>query len=68
LTIGVVLLGVALVIVAVATGRGWRSAWWSRRAEVAEGLCGALVVASVVVSSGWFRDVWEMASTWNLGS
>jgi len=68
LTIGVVLLGVALVIVAVATGRGWRSAWWSRRAEVAEGLCGALVVASVVVSSGWFRDVWEMASLWNLGT
>ena len=27
-----------LVVVAVAIGRGWRSAWWSRRAEVAEGL------------------------------
>ncbi|GAA1799551.1 hypothetical protein GCM10009795_051290 [Nocardioides hankookensis] len=67
LTVAVVLLGVALVIVAVATGRGWRSAWWSRRAEVAEGLCGALVVASIVVSSGWFREVWEMASTWSLG-
>ena len=63
-----VLLGVAMVLVAVATGRGWRSAWWSRRAEVAEGLCGALVVASVVVSSGWFREVWEMASLWELGS
>ena len=57
-----------LVVVAVATGRGWRSAWWSRRAEVAEGLCGALVVASVVVASGWFREVWEMASLWELGS
>jgi hypothetical protein len=68
LAITVVLLGIALVIVAVATGRGWRSAWWSRRAEVAEGLCGALVVASVVVAGGWFREVWEMASLWNLGS
>ena len=64
--IGSVLLGVVLVISAVATGRGWRSAWWSRRAEVAEGLCGALVVASVVVSAGWFREVWEMASLWEL--
>jgi hypothetical protein len=68
LTIGAVLLGVVLVVAAVATGRGWRSAWWSRRAEVAEGLCGALVVASVFVSSGWFREVWEMASLWELGS
>jgi hypothetical protein len=66
--IGAVLLGIVLVVAAVATGRGWRSAWWSRRAEVAEGLCGALVVASVVVSSGWFREVWEMASLWELGS
>ena len=63
-----VLLGVVLIVAAVATGRGWRSAWWSRRAEVAEGLCGALVVASVVVASGWFREVWEMASLWELGS
>jgi hypothetical protein len=68
LAIGAVLVGGALVVVAVATGRGWRSAWWSRRAEVAEGLCGALLVASVVVSSGWFREVWELASTWNLGA
>jgi hypothetical protein len=68
LAIGAVLLGTVLVVAAVATGRGWRSAWWSRRAEVAEGLCGALVVASVLVSSGWFREMWEMASLWELGS
>jgi len=67
-SITAIVLGVTLVLVAVATGRGWRSAWWSRRAEVAEGLCGALVVASVVVSAGWFREVWEMASLWELGS
>jgi hypothetical protein len=35
---------------------------------VAEGLCGALVVASLFVAAGWFREVWEMASLWNLGS
>ncbi len=63
-----VLLGIVMIVAAVATGRGWRSAWWSRRAEVAEGLCGALVVASVVVASGGFRQVWEMASLWELGS
>jgi hypothetical protein len=61
-------LGFVMVLVAVATGRGWRSAWWSRRAEVAEGLSGALVVASVVVSSGWFRALWEAASLWELGN
>lgn len=59
-------LGVVLVVVAVATGRGWRSAWWSRRAEVAEGLCGALVVASLMVATGWFRQLWEMTSLWEL--
>ena len=63
-------LGVAavLVVVAVAVGRGWRSAWWSRRAEVAEGLCGAFALASLFVATGWFRRLWEMASLWNLGT
>jgi hypothetical protein len=49
-----------LVIVAVATGRGWRSAWWSRRAEVAEGLAGAGAIAALVVASGLFRALWEI--------
>jgi hypothetical protein len=55
-----VLLAVVLVVVAVATGRGWRSAWWSRRAEVAEGLAGAGAIAALVVSSGLFRALWEI--------
>ena len=55
-----VLLAVLLVVVAVATGRGWRSAWWSRRAEVAEGLAGAGAIAALVVSSGLFRTLWEI--------
>ncbi|MBA2955353.1 hypothetical protein GON03_13525 [Nocardioides sp. MAH-18] len=66
LAIAAVGLGAVLVVVAVATGRGWRSAWWSRRAEVAEGLVGALVVASSVVATGWFRQLWEMTSLWEL--
>lgn len=57
-----------LVVVAVALGRGWRSAWWSRRAEVAEGLSGALALAAVVVATGAFRELWELASLWELGS
>jgi ESX secretion system protein EccD len=54
-----VALAAALVVVAVASGRGWRSAWWSRRAEVAEGLCGSAAVASVIVATGVFRNLWE---------
>lgn len=54
-------LGLLLVLVAVATGRGWRSVWWARRAEVAEGFCAAAALASVVVSTGLFRTLWEIA-------
>ena len=52
-----------LVVAGVAAGRGWRSAWWSRRAEVAEALAGALAVAAVCVSTGLFRWLWEIGST-----
>ncbi|MGA8256349.1 MAG: hypothetical protein WB767_07210, partial [Nocardioides sp.] len=55
-------LGALLVLVAVALGRGWRSAWWSRRAEVAEGICGAFAVASVVTAAGFFTDLWQLTS------
>ena len=55
-------LGVVLVVAAVATGRGWRSVWWSRRAEVAEGFCAAATLASLVVSCGLFRVLWELGS------
>ncbi|HSU03181.1 MAG TPA: hypothetical protein VLK03_11575 [Nocardioides sp.] len=58
----VVALGVVALAVAVATGRGWRSVWWSRRAEVAESLCGSLALASAVVAAGVFRRLWEMTS------
>ncbi len=54
-------LGLLMVLVAVATGRGWRSIWWSRRAEVAEGFCAAAALATLVVSTGLFRTLWEIA-------
>ena len=60
LAVAVIVLAALLVVVAVAIGRGWRSAWWSRRAEVAEGLAGAGAIAAVVVSSGLFRPLWEL--------
>ncbi len=51
-----------LVVVGVALGRGWRSAWWARKAEIAEALCGAGAVGSVVVAVGLFRHLWELTS------
>ncbi|KRB80364.1 hypothetical protein ASE01_02470 [Nocardioides sp. Root190] len=59
-----VAIGIAavLVLVAVLVGRGWRSAWWSRRAEVGESLSGAFTVASLVVAVGFFRYLWELTS------
>lgn len=62
LATGCVVLGALLVVVAVATGRGWRSAWWSRRAEVAEGLAGSGAIAAVLVAIGLFRGLWELTS------
>ncbi|MDR7254620.1 MFS family permease [Nocardioides sp. BE266] len=58
----VVALGLVALAAAVATGRGWRSVWWSRRAEVAESLCGSFAFAAAVVAAGVFRRLWEMTS------
>lgn len=55
-----VALAAILVLVGVLVGRGWRSAWWSRRAEVAEALCGSFAVGSLVVAVGFFRHLWEV--------
>ena len=57
-----VALGVVAVVAAVATGRGWRSVWWSRRAEVSESLAGSLAFAALVVAAGLFRRLWELTS------
>ena len=50
------------VAAAIASGRGWRSVWWSRRAELAESLSGSLAIAAAVVAAGVFRALWEMTS------
>lgn len=62
--VGLLAVGVAavLVLVAVVVGRGWRSAWWSRRAEIAEAMSGSFAVASLVVAVGFFRYLWELTS------
>lgn len=56
---GAVAVAAWLVPAAVAIGRGWRTAWWARRAELAESLCTAAGMAAAVVSAGFFRLVWE---------
>lgn len=62
LVLGSVLVGCGCVAAAVAAGRGWRSAWWARRAEVAESVCGACAIGSLCLSTGLFRLVWEFTS------
>jgi len=57
-----VLIGVLCVVSGVATGRGWRSVWWARRAEVGEAICGAFAIASLSLSTGLFRVCWELTS------
>lgn len=58
----VALVGGGCAAVAVATGRGWRSLWWSRRAEQGEAFSGALALAAVLVATGLFRFLWELTS------
>jgi hypothetical protein len=62
LVLGIIASGVAglLLLVSVALGRGWRSAWWSRRAEVAEAVCGSFAVGALVPAVGLFRHLWEL--------
>jgi uncharacterized membrane protein HdeD (DUF308 family) len=57
--LGSPVLAAGVLVAAVATGRGWRSVWWARRAEIAETLCGMFAVGALVVSSGLFRLLWE---------
>jgi len=55
-------LAVGVLAAAVAAGRGWRSVWWARKAEVAEVLCGSGAVAAFFVASAVFRHMWEFTS------
>ncbi|MEX0427939.1 hypothetical protein AB3X52_09940 [Nocardioides sp. DS6] len=60
-TLGIVavVIGVLVVVAAVATGRGWRSVWWAARADLVEGLAGAVTIGTLVVAVGLFRHLWE---------
>jgi hypothetical protein len=54
---GAVGLALVVVLAALSLGRGWRSVWWARVADVAEALCVVLVVAAVPLASGLFDVV-----------
>ncbi|WGL52751.1 hypothetical protein P5P86_02745 [Nocardioides sp. BP30] len=56
---GAVVVALGVLAAAVATGRGWRSAWWAARAELAEALAMAGTLALLVVATGFFRALWE---------
>jgi len=62
LAIAAIGLGALLALVAAAVGRGWRSAWWSRRAEWSETVAGALAVAAVVPTAGIFQALWKLTA------
>ncbi len=57
-----VLTALVVLTVAVLVGRGWRSAWWSRNADIAEVVCGAAAIGAVVVATGLFRYLWTTTS------
>ncbi len=59
-TFGSIAAGALMLLVGVALGRGWRSAWWARRAEVAESICGAFALASVVLAAGTIPFLWDL--------
>ncbi len=57
--VAVLVVSGVVIAAGVATGRGWRSVTWARRAEIVETLAGVCAIAATVVASGWFRMVWE---------
>jgi hypothetical protein len=59
LIVATVVVALGVLAAAIATGRGWRSAWWSARAELAEALATAGTLGTLVVACGLFRAVWE---------
>lgn len=60
--VGAVVLGGLIVVSAIAVGGGWRSIWWSRVGEIAEGLSLALALAVLPVATGLFDAVRGMTS------
>ncbi len=54
---GVVLLALVVTLTAVQLGRGWRSVWWARVADLVEGLSIVLIVALVPLASGFSEAI-----------
>lgn len=54
---GGAVLGAVAVLAAVLLGRGWRSVWWARAADVSETLSVVLVLATVPVATELFTLV-----------
>lgn len=52
----------ALVAAAISLGRGWRSIWWARTADVVEGGSVVLCVAAFPVAAGIFSLVRQLPS------
>lgn len=50
----------AVLGAAVATGRGWRSALWAARSDLAETVVCAGAIGAMVVATGLVRLVWEI--------
>lgn len=50
-------LALLVTLSAVSLGRGWRSVWWARVADLVEGLSIVLVVAAVPLASGFYEVV-----------
>ena len=55
-------LALLVSLTAVSLGRGWRSVWWARVADLGEGLSIVLVVAAVPLASGFSEVVRGFAS------
>lgn len=54
---GAWVLGGLALLSAVLLGRGWRSVWWARMADVAETICVVVVLAALPVATGLFTVV-----------
>ena len=58
---GAWVLGALALLAALLLGRGWRSVWWARMADVAETLCVVVVLAALPVATGLFTVVRGLA-------